>query len=268
MAVDKDDNLFIADRNNSRVQKFDYNGKFITKFGTEGHNDGQLSYPEGIAIDSSGNVIISDTGNIRIDKFVNKGINADLINDPVKLNIPIDALDTSQSSTSFSDVPSNAWYKSYIDTLVGKGIISGYSDNTFRPGASVTRAEFSKMLALALGWQIKATTSSSFTDVPAGSWASPYIEAAKSHNALTGYPDGKFNPLKFITRAEIATIIARVEGYQPTPASFADTKGHWANGSIGACAKAGILSGYPGGIFKPNGPGSRAEAAKLIAALL
>lgn len=170
--------------------------------------------------------------------------------------------------TCFTDVPSGAWYKSFVDTLVGKKIISGYADNSFRPGNSVTRAEFSKMLGLALGWTIKTPTASSFSDVPVGNWASPYIEAAKLKGALSGYPDGTFNPNKPITRAEIAAIIARVKGYASTAAAFTDTNEHWANGSIGACSKAGILSGYPGGTFRPDGPANRAEAAKLIAALL
>ncbi|MBI4733765.1 MAG: S-layer homology domain-containing protein, partial [Rubrobacteridae bacterium] len=183
-------------------------------------------------------------------------------------NTPGNTPDDQSTDTSFSDIPGNAWYETYVDTLVGKGIISGYAHGTFKPGASVTRAEFSKMLALALGWNIKAVQVSSFSDVPVGNWALGYVEAAKLNNALNGYPDGTFGLSKAITRAEIAATIARVKAYALSPSAFADTNGHWADASIGACAKVGILSGYPGGLFKPNGPATRAEAAKLIAGLL
>jgi hypothetical protein len=183
-------------------------------------------------------------------------------------NTPGNTPGDQSTGTSFSDVSGDAWYKTYVETLVGKGIISGYADGTFKPGASVTRAEFSKMLGLAMVWKINVVPVSSFSDVPVGNWASPYVEAAKLNNAINGYPDGTFGPVKAITRAEIAATVARVKAYILSPSSFTDAKGHWADGSIGACAKAGLLSGYPGGTFKPSGPATRAEAAKLIAALL
>jgi tripartite motif-containing protein 71 len=65
--------LYVVDAGNDRIQKFDSNGKFITKWGTTGSADGQLSGPVGIAIDSSGNIYVSDTGNNRIQKFDSNG---------------------------------------------------------------------------------------------------------------------------------------------------------------------------------------------------
>ena len=53
--------VYVADSSNNRIQKFDSNGNFITKWGTEGTGDGQFSNPDGIAVDSSGNVYVADT---------------------------------------------------------------------------------------------------------------------------------------------------------------------------------------------------------------
>jgi hypothetical protein len=121
------------------------------------------------------------------------------------------------------------------------------------------------MLVLAMRWN---TATTSLPDVPFDHWSSPYVEAARANGALSGYPDGTFRPNKTITRAEIAAAIFRVKELSSSVATFTDANGHWANGPIGACANAGILSGYPSGFFKPDWPATRAEAAKLIAELL
>lgn len=69
IAMDSQDNLYVADRLNHRVQKFDSNGNFLLKFGSSGSGDGQLSSPRGIAVDASGNIYIADTSNHRVQKF-------------------------------------------------------------------------------------------------------------------------------------------------------------------------------------------------------
>ncbi|HZO11008.1 MAG TPA: SBBP repeat-containing protein, partial [Nitrososphaeraceae archaeon] len=62
-------NILVADAGNDRIQLFDSNGTFITKWGTSGAGDGQLDQPTGIATDSSGNVYVVDRYNNRIQVF-------------------------------------------------------------------------------------------------------------------------------------------------------------------------------------------------------
>ena len=69
LAVDSSGNIFVVDQGNNRIQKFDSNGKFITKWGTPGSGDGQFEEPTGIAINSLGNVYVVDRGNNRIQVF-------------------------------------------------------------------------------------------------------------------------------------------------------------------------------------------------------
>jgi DNA-binding beta-propeller fold protein YncE len=54
---------------NPRVEQYDSNGNFITRWGSHGEEEGQFSYPNGLAADLSGNVYVADTYNQRIQKF-------------------------------------------------------------------------------------------------------------------------------------------------------------------------------------------------------
>jgi len=67
-------NIYVADGyGNSRVAKFDKNGKFITSWGSRGTENGQFNTVHGIALDAQGNVYVADTGNKRIQVFDGNG---------------------------------------------------------------------------------------------------------------------------------------------------------------------------------------------------
>jgi DNA-binding beta-propeller fold protein YncE len=68
-AVDASGNVFIADVNNDRIQKFTNAGTFLTKWGSAGSGNGQFNIPTGVAVDVSGNVFVADNSNNRIQKF-------------------------------------------------------------------------------------------------------------------------------------------------------------------------------------------------------
>jgi sugar lactone lactonase YvrE len=73
IAVDQSGNIYVADQENSLIQKFGPAGNFITQWGGQGSADGQLNQPDGVAVDNNGNVYVADTGNNRIEKFSNTG---------------------------------------------------------------------------------------------------------------------------------------------------------------------------------------------------
>ncbi len=83
-----------------------------------------------------------------------------------------------------------------------------------------------------------------------------------------------FKPYNNITRAEIATVFARILKIEnnkvKTQDKFSDIKGHWAKDNIIRMAEFGssknkIISGYPDGSFNPQGNITRAQFAKMIA---
>jgi YD repeat-containing protein len=72
-AVDKKGNLWVADKTNNRLERFNEDGEFAQVVGAVGTAGGKLSAPAGVAVDGSGNVWVADTGNNRIQEFNEKG---------------------------------------------------------------------------------------------------------------------------------------------------------------------------------------------------
>jgi len=165
---------------------------------------------------------------------------------------------------TFPDVASSHWAATYIEGLVTAGIISGYTDGTFKPSNHITRAEFAKIACVAAGLS-PISGDASFSDT-AGHWAAGYIEAAKAAGIIGGYADGTFRPNAMITRAEIAKIVVGAAGLatDTSGAGFSDIAGHWASDYILTAANNGIVGGYTDGTFKPNAHATRAEASKMV----
>ena len=139
-------------------------------------------------------------------------------------------------SNTFTDVPKGYWAADYIGYMQQFGIITGYSDGSFRPDAPVTRAEFA---AIASRFEKLTEGSKSFTDVPDTYWAARYINFAATRGWVTGYSDGTFKPENTITRAEVAAVTCRllersadqsyIRSHLKELRTFADTtESHWA----------------------------------------
>lgn len=106
---------------------------------------------------------------------------------------------------------------------------------------------------------------------------SAYYEAVETLNKLeivTGYEDGTYKPEAGVTRAEMAALIARIQGYGDTAAGSASTgfadvpASHWASGYIANAAGMGIINGYGDGNFGPEDPVLYEQAVKMVMATL
>lgn len=119
--------------------------------------------------------------------------------------------------------------------------ISGYPDGTFKPDASITRAEF---VTMAMNFaNAEKGTACSFPDVPQNMWYYGAIAGATQNGWISGYPDGTFGPDRYITRAEVTSVINRMENRAADMSfmmdhldelrTFSDLSfGHWAYGSM------------------------------------
>jgi uncharacterized protein YkwD len=95
----------------------------------------------------------------------------------------------------FNDLDPDSTYK--VQALAERGVVSGYPDGTFRPANPVSRAEFAAMLCRAMGLEEEANAkigATGFSDVPAGNWASGYVNLAVEAGIVNGMGDGTFRP--------------------------------------------------------------------------
>ena len=110
-------------------------------------------------------------------------------------------------SNGYNDMKDGAWYTCAVSTLSKMGIIKGYEDGSFKPDASISRAEFA---AIAARFDPDGDkTPATFSDV-SSHWAKDEISIAANHGWIKGYEDGSFKPDQKITRAETMTLVNRV----------------------------------------------------------
>lgn len=162
-------------------------------------------------------------------------------------------------SFAYWDVPAGSGCYAAVERLTELGIVSGYSDGSYWPDATLTRAEFAKLVICMIDKETEAISTgyaSSFSDVGQGEWYVPYVNYAANTGIVTGYADGSFGPDKSISYAEAATIILRILGY-----SEADVGGYWPNNYFNA-ANSMRLAGDAVG--DPYAPVNRATAAIML----
>lgn len=163
------------------------------------------------------------------------------------------------------------WAESVITQWQSKGLIQGYEDGTFKPGNTITRAEFVTLMNNAKGFWSEGSIN--FSDVKNGSWFYSAVARAVAAGYVKGYSDGSFKPGNTITRAEAAVMIAnaaRLSANEAGAYRFTDVGSipAWARGSVGAVVAAGYMTGYPDGSFYANASISRAEAVSSLNRML
>lgn len=161
----------------------------------------------------------------------------------------------------------NHWAKPQIEKWVGKGLASGYPDNTFRPDNTISRAEFVSLVNRAFGKQNSASTST-FKDVEASDWFYKEVAAAQAAGYISGYEDGTFRPNDPVTRQEAASIVFRLLKLEKTSAQVyfkdADSISQWARDAVYSVAAKKVMNGYPDATFRPFGMITRAETLVML----
>jgi len=167
----------------------------------------------------------------------------------LSLSIQVGRTPVHAATISFSDIQGH-WAESSIKHAVTQGYVNGYTDGSFRPENSLTRAEFMKMLVAALGLETKTGGS--------GKWYKPYVDAAIAEGI---YKKGDFaNEAyeKSLTRAEMATVVVRATGVKDVEPK---------QGLYLATSK-GLIGGTSPGEISADGFSTRAQAIVVIERML
>ena len=160
------------------------------------------------------------------------------------------------------------WAESQIKDFISKGYLNGYPDGTFKPQASITRAEFVKTLNKAFG--LTAKSGKAFDDT-VWHWAKDEIDIAVTNGVCQGTSSTTFEPDAPITREAAAKMIAnykkisdthhnKINGYND-----GSQTANWAINEVEAILEAGYMNGYSDtNTFKPKNNITRAEAVVTL----
>jgi len=183
----------------------------------------------------------------------------------------IDKVTPSKTETKvkFNDLISVPWAAEAIVMLSENGIISGVSENEYAPNDTVTREQFAKLLAGAIGiFDPDATCE--FSDAQ-GDWYTPYIASVKNAGLINGTGNNEFGVGLNITRQDMAVMIYNALKYKNSVLTdekdgFSDSEkiADYAKTAVRYLAGAGIINGMGDGSFAPDNNATRAEAAVLI----
>lgn len=148
--------------------------------------------------------------------------------------------------------------------------VIGFPDGTFGPDSSITRGQVATIIARSCLEDFVEGGSygnpGNYTDVDSH-WANSAIAYCSMKGVFTGYEDGTFRPDRYISRQELATVVARLAGVEINeglPFSDAEDISSWALNGIYTNYVNGWVNGYTDGTFKPLNNITRAETVKIF----
>jgi hypothetical protein len=162
---------------------------------------------------------------------------------------------------------------------VKAGIVTGYSDGTYRPAQAVTRDQMAVYISRGLAGSDAAVSNGpaqpSFSDVAPDYWAYRYVEYASAKGVVEGYAGGSYRPLVALDRGQMAVFIARaiagsdaaVASGPATPAFSDVPTSFWAYKYVEYIAhpSVAVTEGYPDGLYHPEYACTRDQMAVYVA---
>ena len=151
-------------------------------------------------------------------------------------------------------------YEKSVDRLSALSILKGYEDGTFKADKTITRAEFAAVVVRALGYEASAKAAmgaSMYKDIPAGNWATGYINVASGLKVINGVGDNNFAPDAPVKYEEAITMLVRALGYEPA----AKDKGGYPSGYMVVAGEQKINKDVA---VMFGTPANRGNVAKLV----
>lgn len=147
--------------------------------------------------------------------------------------------------------------------LVNQGVISGYSDQTFRAHAFVKRGEFCKFLIYGLNLQNQINQKTNkFNDLGEDHWANEIVKVAVDKGFIKGVTNNQFAPESKIKGSEVAALLVRANGLESK--AMATGGSNWHDGYVEIANHSNLLYSN----FKPESYATREQCAEAIYRLI
>ncbi|MEQ9238557.1 S-layer homology domain-containing protein [Coleofasciculus sp. E2-BRE-01] len=177
--------------------------------------------------------------------------------------------DEGQAPDPFADIQ-NHWAKPFIQGLIDKGVISGFTDGTFKPDEKMTRAQYAALLVKAFNPSAKRD-GIKFTDVADDFWAKNVIQEAYRGEFLSGFPDNTFKPNNNVQRAQVIVSLVNGLGLSASDETVLITYSDraaipdYAKDEVNTATKKKIVVSYPDTKqLDPTKDATRAEVAAMV----
>ncbi len=176
------------------------------------------------------------------------------------------------NASNFNDVGATHWARNAVAFARSHELFFGTSDSEFSPNMAMNRAMFTTVLYRLEGCP-PIEEGSDFIDVPAGIWYEDGVNWAAQNGIVNGTGNGKFEPMKGITREEMAVIIYRycnAMGYDTSVRGNIDgfvdgaQVSTWARDAMSFAVGAGLISGKGHNDIDPQAGATRAEVATIL----
>jgi hypothetical protein len=115
---------------------------------------------------------------------------------------------------SFTDVPADHWARNELEIIFQHNIMKGTAENTFSPNETITREQMAVMLRRILNVVKQSDMQNPFYDIKAERWSYEAVVTLNHIGILKGMTEVSFVPKSSVTRAQMASILSRINSYK------------------------------------------------------
>lgn len=175
-------------------------------------------------------------------------------------------------ATAFTDLSADDPHSPAITYLQDAGVVTGYTDGTFKPDQVINRAEWLKMLYTGLSLKMTTQETGAFSDVPQDAWFAGYVDSAASTGIANGYPDGLFRPAQTVNYVESLKMLllagdVTVETPSTAPALDVATDS-WFSPYVAKALEKNIIEVGVSANIEPSKEMTRGDSAELLYRLI
>ncbi len=165
---------------------------------------------------------------------------------------------------AFPDVDETSEIGKAIVKMQREGYIRGFEDGTFRPNATLTRAEFVTIINKMYGFKVAAENA--FTDVREADWYYADVLCGVQAGYIKGHDDKTFRPDDTVTREQVCVMVNRILNVELIPygKKITDPISDWAKDSVEKLVSNRFFTLEEGGKFRALQPITRGETCEAL----